>query len=908
MKLNIFLLIVSFFLTIEVGYAQCNQGDVVTFQKTFGGTTNERAHSIQSTLDGGYIVVGETTSFGAGGKDWFVMKLDANGNQQWTKTIGGSGDDDGFSITIKQTSDLGYIISGSTNSFGAGSFDDSYLIKLSSIGNIVWEKRITGGSWDRLRDVVELVNGDFLFTGSAGSFSNGNMDVHLVKISPTGNLIWINNLGTSVREHSQSLLELPGGNYITSGNTNVTDTRNAFLIKTDNNGQPIWSKEYGVNSKQDDFNETILLNDGNLLNVGWTKPNDYNIWLMKSDTNGNVIWNRTYGGSGDDIGVNVREKSNGELVISSFTDSYGNGKEMLLINTDNLGGVIWSKTYGGIGNDEMESWGKPMALSGVDEIIIAGGTYSYGVGGEDIYIVKTNECGESYCNEQDVVLTLTSPNINGVDFSISSVTGGTLVATNSTVNSINFTEVFLCIDSNTISVACDLTANFFNTSFCFGDSTYFNDLSIDNVGNIVNWQWYFGDGDSLVGVQNPSHYYNLPGNYNVILSVTNDSNCVDSITIPLTINPVYSLITSISICQGDSILLEGVFQKTAGIYNDSLQSITGCDSLITTTLTIDPVFISIQNETICEGDSVLFRGAFYKLAGSYTDSLQTVLGCDSLFSLNLTVNPFYLINEYQTICYGESFLFGGVYYHFSGNYTNSVQTIGGCDSSVILNLTVNLPVETFDSKSICEGDSILLGGNYQSQPGSFVDSLMNSIGCDSIVNTILTEEILPNVIAFSDTTINKGTSAQLSVFGADSYFWSPNYEINCNSCQFPNVFPQTTTTYIVEGNYGVCSSSDTITVTVMDVEQYLYIPNSFSPNGDGVNDSFRIYGQEIDEFKILIFNRWGELLFESNNIGNNWNGFYKGKEVPSGVYVFRINVVSSGFGNIKKTGHINLVR
>ncbi len=439
-------------------YTQCSS-TVTTFQKAYGGSGNERAHSIQKTSDGGYVVAGETTSYGAGDKDIFVLKIDVNGIEQWTKTYGSTFADDGFSITIKQTNDSGFVISGSTNGFGAGSYDDSYIIKINNTGIIQWEKRIPGSSWDRFRGFTELANGDILLTGSAATYSAGNMDAHVVKISSNGVLMWIKNLGTAYREHSQSIIELSGGNHILSGNTNITNNSstnraNPFLIKTSNNGTVIWGKEYNLTTFFTDINETILLNDGNLLNVGETRASDagnHDIFLLKTDTNGTVIWSKKYGGTGNDIGVNIREKTNGELVISAFTNSYGNANQLLLINTDNLGNVIWSKTYGGSSNDELDWWGKPMELLTTNEIIIAGGTLSFGAGNEDVYVVKTNECGESYCNEQTVTLTTSSLSPTDSSFNVLTTSGGALSNTNSIVNTISFAENVLC-DSNLVSV------------------------------------------------------------------------------------------------------------------------------------------------------------------------------------------------------------------------------------------------------------------------------------------------------------------------------------------------------------------------------------------------------------------------------------------------------------------------
>ena len=1192
--------------TIITGGNSCAQGAAITFQKVYGGAGNERAHSIQQTTDGGYILAGETTSFGAGNTDWFVMKTNSNGVVQWTKTFGSTSLDDGNSITIKQTNDLGYIIAGHTEGFGAGTKYDSYIIKLNNLGNILWEKRIPGSWWDSFRDVIELSNGDILLTGSAFSYSAGNMDAHVVKITSTGNLVWIKNLGTTVREHSQSIIELPGGNYILSGNTNITNNSvtnraNPFLIKTSNNGNVIWSKQYDATTFFSDINETILLNDGNLLNVGETRSSDagnHDIFLLKTDTNGVVIWSRKYGGSGNDIGVNVKEKANGELVISAFTNGYGNTNQLLLFNTDGNGNVIWSKTYGGSSNEELDWWGKPMVLTANDEIIIAGGTRTYGVGNEDIYLIKTNECGESFCNEQTIALTTTSPSILASTFSVSTTSGGSLVNTTSTVKTINFTNNTLCADTNitVVSPICNLEADFSITLSCFGDSTYFSDLSTDSIGTIINWYWYFGDGDSLIGIQNPNHLYTSAGTFNVKLIVVNDTNpfcsdtiikqliiadtliitlpandticigdttnlapinlscgrapfsyswtpilglnnpfisnplasppntttytltvtdslgniSIDSITIfvdtmccktfaqiagntqfcqgdsiqlinnslfsvnanynwnfgagsvpssfngynpplvfysvpgihnvqliitdscgsdtdyfninifPLPIVPLqqdivicgvdtlqigetaisdYSYLwnpgTNLSdstisnplayiqsnsvyilkvtdmtsgcilydtlnieirneylssanatICQGDSVFLEGSFQFAAGVYTDSLQSSSGCDSIVTTTLSVSPIYQENQNLVICQGDSILLGGAFQNSAGVYTDVYSSIFGCDSIIVSTLIVNPntsetltpisicdndsVLIFGTYQTqagvynqvinngaingcdsivyqellvnptsqiyrnatICSGDSIFLGGAFQTVAGNYVDVFSSSLSCDSIVTTNLNVvnNLIVNINDT--ICQGDSILISGNYQTNAGTYSEILVSSAGCDSLVIINLTVDSLIHLLVSDDAYSSPCESVELNVSGGNSYFWSPSSGLSCTNCSNPIASPFETTTYTVIDISNNCSGNNTNTVTIfVQDENEIFVPNVFTPNKDGQNDGFNIKASCIKSIHKVIYNRWGMVVFESTQLNEVWDGrTTSGIEVPDGTYFYIFDV------------------
>lgn len=1072
----------------------CAQVNSTTFQKVYGGTGNERAHSVQQTVDGGFIIAGETTSFGAGAKDLFVMKINANGAVQWTKTYGESANDDGNSVVIKQTSDLGYILTGRTESFGAGSLYDSYILKLNNLGVIQWEKRIPGSSWDQFRDVLELSTGEFLLTGSAATFVSGVNDAHLVKISSIGNLIWIKNIGTASREHSTSIIELSNGNYAFSGNTNVSDIRNSYIVCTDTSGIVLWSKQYGASGTEEDFSDIIQLNSNNLLCVGWSQSfglggND--IWVVKTDLNGNIIWSKSFGGFNDDIGVNTYEKQSGNIIVTALSNSLGNNNEILVVNIDSAGNLLNTKSYGGLLNEELEWWGNPIQLLANEEYIIVGGTTSFGAGGEDIYVVKSNKCGESFCNENDVSLNMVNANVVMSAYNPSTVANGSLVVTSSIVNPINFIENTLCAE---ILNSCNLQANFSFVNLCLNDTTFFTDLSIDSIANIIDWKWFFGDGDSLIGVQNPSHIYLNSGNYNVTLITTNDSNCTDTIIIPIIINPIFIInrndsicqgdsvffggsyqstagtytdslqsilgcdsivITDLavnsvftinrndSICQGDSLLLGGNYQTIAGTYTDSLQTINGCDSVVITDLIVNPIFSITQNDTICQGDSVLFNGNFYNTTGIYTDSLQTINGCDSLLTLELLVNPIYLINlnqnicqgdsillggsyqatagtytdslqtingcdslivttlvvgntyydslllsicqgdsmflggSYQTttgtytdslqtmngcdsivntnlavesiyssiqnstICQGDSLLFNGGFYNVSGVYTDSLQTVLGCDSLLILNLTVTPSFQnnvtqiicqgdsilleggyqnttgsytdslqningcdsliitlltvgnTYNdsiSESICQGDSILLGGSFQYNAGTYTDSLQSTLGCDSIVSTNLTVDTLITLTISDDQVSTPCNSIQLFVSGGSSYTWLPTEALSCVNCDNPIATPNRTTTYTVTENSNSCNLSESVTIFVEGESDFI-IPNVFTPNFDNNNDGFNVKSDCISSLEKKVYNRWGQLLFQSSQINEPWNGrTTAGVEVPEGTYFYVITV------------------
>ncbi len=459
--------------------------------------------------------------------------------------------------------------------------------------------------------------------------------------------------------------------------------------------------------------------------------------------------------------------------------------------------------------------------------------------------------------------------------------------------------------------SCQLGANFSFSGVCLGDTTFFNDLSVDSLSNIIDWKWLYGDGDSIVGVQNPSHLYSTSGNYNVTLIITNDSNCTDTITLPLTINPIFNLNRNDTICQGDSILLGGSFQTTAGTYTDSLQTVLGCDSVVTTNLIVNPTFSSLQSSTICQGDSILFDGNFYSIGGSYTDSLQSAEGCDSLLNLNLTVNPVFQFSLTQTICQGDSILLGGSFQTTAGLYTDSLQTTLGCDSLIVTTLTVGSVYNDTLSQSICQGDSILLGGSFQTTAGTYTDSFQTVLGCDSVVVTTLQIDTLITLTISDDTVSSPCNPVQLSVSGGSAYIWSPVNGLNCVTCANPIASPEITTTYTVVESSNSCNVTASVTIFVEGKSDFI-IPNVFTPNHDNNNDGFNVKSSCIYSLEKKVFNRWGQLLFHSTQINEPWNGrTTAGDEATEGTYFYIIDVGFYKNGEEVKetyTGTITLLR
>jgi hypothetical protein len=213
----------------QYAYAQ------VRFAKTYGGTSYDLAYSVQQTSDGGYIVAGFTYSFSAGYSDIFLVKTDANGNIIWAKTYGGTNYN--WARSVQQTSDGGYIVAGSTYSFGGGYFD-IFLIKTDASGNIIWAKTYGGIYYsDYASSVQQTSDGGYIVAGWTNSFGAGGYDAFLVKTDASGNIIWAKTYGGTNWDYAYSVQQTSDGGYIVAGYTqSFGEGGDIFLIKTDANG------------------------------------------------------------------------------------------------------------------------------------------------------------------------------------------------------------------------------------------------------------------------------------------------------------------------------------------------------------------------------------------------------------------------------------------------------------------------------------------------------------------------------------------------------------------------------------------------------------------------------------------------------------------------------------------------
>lgn len=304
-------------------------GDTL-WTKTLGLLNYDAGFSVQQTGDGGYIIAGTTNSVGAGYDDIYLVKTDINGDTLWIRTIGRTWYDYGYSI--QQTSDGGYIITGYTDSLSSGN-GDVYLIKTDAVGNSVWTKTFGGGGGDDGWSVRQTTDGGYIIAGSTVSFGAGGGDVYLIKTNANGDTLWTRTYGNTGDDYAFSIQQTSDGGYVIAGNTDTCsagDCSNVYLIKTDAAGNTLWAKAYGTGYGRS-VKQTA---DGGYIIVG----EGYGVYLIKTDANGNSSWSKTFGGAGINIGSSVQQTSDGGYIIAGTTNSFGAGMlDVYLIKTDSNG-------------------------------------------------------------------------------------------------------------------------------------------------------------------------------------------------------------------------------------------------------------------------------------------------------------------------------------------------------------------------------------------------------------------------------------------------------------------------------------------------------------------------------------------------------------------------------------------
>lgn len=422
---------------------------IITFQKTFGGSDADEASCVQQTSDGGYIITGVTQSGIIGSnQDVVLIKTDSIGNMIWNKTYGGTDNEKG--TCVQQTSDGGYIIAGSYY-FGSGPQYRGILIRTNLNGDTVWTK-IYGDSDNIFSSIIQTSDGCYIV---GGTLSSGLSNGYLLKLDSMGNIIWEKRIGGLIQSQSINIYEVQetsDNGYVAVGCAfGVTQT---YLLKLNSNGDTLWSRTY-PSGYANSIQQTI---DNGYIIIGLvTSSPNRKACFTKVDSIGNIIWNKSYGLNGINLeSFCIRQTNNGDYValLSDLSS-----QPIYVVRINSLGSFIWGKKYQSGTNGDLSYCVQQTSDEGF--IFCGWRQASASSNTRDIYLTKTDLNGVSGCNETPYLFSVTDNvdpilNLSYPFVSESNTSNSFSVYT----NSLSLIETTLCTtvgvnniaDKNTISI------------------------------------------------------------------------------------------------------------------------------------------------------------------------------------------------------------------------------------------------------------------------------------------------------------------------------------------------------------------------------------------------------------------------------------------------------------------------
>lgn len=547
MKTTRFTLLWLAFLFISFsGFAQNTE-----FQKSFGGSGSENSYSIKRTLDGGYITVGYTNSYGSGQKDVYLVKTDGMGKIQWQKAYGGSKDDIGWKVAI--ASDSGFVVVGTSNSYNNNN-EDALVFKTDKSGNVSWTRTFASDSMEDGYNVIRsLFSNGYYVIGYVKNDSTGN-DAFLAKLGSAGNVRWYKKFGSPGNEEAYSVTEDAKGNVLvcgitsydsitnggTSGSSGTTD---GFLAKFDSLGNYKWMRTYGT--AESDVLWDVKTDKNDYLMVGWMKTDigDDEIIYLRTDTAGSVTSSASFGTVGDDRAFNIQVNQGGRYSIVGYTDPTGSDRDVVHLSINNAGSL---QNYSVIGGGSKDGhWPTDITTARDGGFAMLSTTSSYkGSSDDDIYLIKTNDLGTANCNTKFELVVHSVLSVKSVSFG--SITSGF----KSQAPSLTTTTISSSFDT---TLCCKLVAEVSQDTFriCEGTSVSLGKAGLPGL----TYQWTDNNGNKVSNLSNPSVKPTASITYKLKVSSDNGACAADSATVKVTVltRLTYDFARDTSFCEKDSV-------------------------------------------------------------------------------------------------------------------------------------------------------------------------------------------------------------------------------------------------------------------------------------------------------------------------------------------------------------------
>lgn len=380
-----------------------------TFFKMCGTAGYAEAYALTPMAGGGYGLTGRA---GADfNDDVFVVRTSASGDTLWTRRLRSNGNEYGYSIC--PTSDGGLLVGGFGNGLGAGE-NDAFLIKVTGSGDIEWAKTYGGTRNDYIYCVRPTTDGGFIAAGYTTEFYlEGGADFLLIKTDASGNIAWARTFGGEAGEQAFAVCQTSDGGFVVAGHGPAPglSSEDALVVRTDASGNPLWSKNYG-GSNWDELTSVQATSDGGLVLSGRTQSfgaGSADLLVIKTNASGDPTWTRTFGGASGEGTSSVRQSSSGGYVVAASTSSFGAGSlDGYLVMTDAAGNATLSRTFGDTGLDNL--FGVEPAADG--GCVLAGSSNNWlGPVFLSLSLIKTDATGSAGCYGAPAATITGSPSL-----------------------------------------------------------------------------------------------------------------------------------------------------------------------------------------------------------------------------------------------------------------------------------------------------------------------------------------------------------------------------------------------------------------------------------------------------------------------------------------------------------------
>jgi gliding motility-associated-like protein len=983
----------------------------IEWQKCLGGDYMETGADIRQTPDGGYIVAGTGSSKNCsitgnhGGLDYWVVKLDSKGDIKWQKMLGGSANEYAYSIDI--TNDGGYVVTGETESNdgdvkGNHGLRDYWVVKLDGNGILQWQKCL-GGSKDEESYSIRATNdGGCIVAGYTESSDGdvttnyGKRDYWVAKLNNTGNLQWQKSLGGSEFDGAWSVQLTPDGGYIVAGYSssndgNVSGNHNGlgpgdqdfWVVKLGSDGTLQWQKCYGGDKNEIAY-YIQTTSDGGYLVAGSSESSNGDLscnagitdmWVIKINSTGILEWQKSMGGSYYDQAMCVQPLSDGSYIVAGNTCS------------NNVSGWHTHNTYEGTCDDY---WivklsapssstpqptvtispasgkvcsGRPATLTANALYAGTNPTYQWTRNGA---VVGTNSAyytASDFANNDIITCTVTA----GGACETSTLQGSAklVLSLNSPINP----SVTITTNNNFI---CDCSPGNFSATVTNGGSSPFYQWQLNDVNTGSNSPVYVNSGlkpGDVVKCIYSDQSGCIPGG-----SVTSNTIQMQSGTIQ---NPSIQISSSEdTICSGTTVTFSATATNAgtspsyqwkingtnAGTNSDQFTSSSLLDGdVVNCTITTDPSFtcttsnsqvsnsikivvtgqvdpsvtIAASNNPVCAGSTISFT-AIVLHAGSNPSYQWLINGVSVATTQNytgssftdkdqvnciITVDPLYTCTTKSSVSSNTIIL--TVKNQLNPTLSISVDKNDVCEGTTMtftalaLNagttpqyqwMVNNAPVtnnqsSVYSTSSLSSGDQL-----YCKLLPDAAACSVSPVLSDTIIAIVNSLPII--VISPVDTIINSGAQVHFRVTisgSVQSYQWSPVDKLSdasLSNALTARLDDNVAYTLTVENDKGCKATASAL----IRVDRELYMPTAFTPNGDGLNDLFRIPpGVDIKLKEFSVFDRWGNKVFTTLTVSKGWDGTLKGKKLDTGVYIYVISGKTEK-GDVNLKGNVLLIR